>query len=319
MSTGNELITARKLTRLKFIEQALEQLWTYKCDLEFCLVNTKKLLSEILSTDIKTNHRILDSSGDTEFSNHITLKTLELAQEKNLALLSKYKKTKAERDIILGKVLITEQLAEESLRKEHEIINECEEQTNDIKYVLDKKDARINHLKIKIDSIESQLSKMKGESMILLTLSETNLDFFIQGEKVKKNLSKMSKNLQITELQTEELVKHYENLASVLSKYKIFLKNPMIRNKKNIFLGSAQALDMSVNYESENSDSSSSEACFPDVLQIEARIKPSLPKLDFTKVIKTSNSQENEKVEIYAQFKSKSDFLGNYVKKLMNS
>ena len=308
MSIANEPMTSRRLTRLKFLEQESEQLRSYKSDLEFCLINTKRLLSEIISAQVISSHRRIDSSGETEFSTHITLKTLETALEKNIVYLNKCKKTKIDRDIKLGKVLISEQLAEENIRKEHEMIKEIEEHTNDLKYVLDKKDSRINHLKLKIDSIESQLSKLRGDSIVVLNLSDENLNLYKQAEKVKASLSRVSKNLQITEMQTEELVGHYENLSSTLSQYKIFLKNPMIRNKKNTNFGSTQALDMTVNHIPNDSESSSSEVCFPDKLQIETKIKPRLPKLDFTKVVKPT-LQVPVQTESYMQLKTKSEYL----------
>jgi hypothetical protein len=182
MWAANEPITARRQTRLKFLEQESDQLRTYKSDLEFCLLNTKRLLSEMISAQIVVSHRRIDSS-DTEVVSHVPLKTVESALEKNLQLILSLKKTKRDRDLVLGKVLISEQLADETVRKEHEIIQESEDQANDIRYVLDKKDLRLNNLKSKVEAIESEISKLKNESLAILTLTEDNLALFKQSEK----------------------------------------------------------------------------------------------------------------------------------------
>ena len=308
MWTINEPMTARRITRLKFLEQESEQLRSYKSDLEFCLISTKRLLSEILSAKVIISHRRIDSSGDTEVSSHVPLKTLESSLEKNCDLMVQFKQLKKDRDLVLGKLLICEQMAEETIRKETEIIQESEDQTNDIKYVLYKKEARITNLKSKIEVIEDQISKLKNESVVMLTLTEENLNLFKQTEKIKTSLSKISKKLQITENQTEELVQHFNNLAEHLEQYKILVKNPTIRNKKPVNLNTTQALDLKLGYSLEDSDSSSSEVCFPDKLQIETKFKPKLPKLDFTKMLKQVKSEKIEK-NPYLQLKSKNQFL----------
>ena len=306
MWAANEPITARRQTRLKFLEQESEQLRTYKSDLEFCLLNTKRLLSEMISAQVIVSHRRIDSS-DTEVISHVPLKTVETALDKNLQLLAQLKKTKRERDLILGKVLISEQLADETIRKEHEIMQESEDQINDIKYVLDKKDLRLNNLKSKVESIEAEISKLKNESIAILPLTEDNLVLFKQSEKIKNSLSRVSKKLQITESQTEELRQHAAELHESLEQYKILSKNPMIKIKKNNNFASTQLLDMTMNLDVDYSDSSSSEVCFPDKLQIETKVKPNLPKLDFTRVVKAGDrtSQPNN----FVQVKSKMEYL----------
>lgn len=309
MWSVNEPMTARRQTRLKFLDQESEQLRTYKSDLEFCLLNTKRLLSEMLSAQVIISHRRTDSSVDTEIASHVPMKNLESALEKNLNLLKTLKKAKRERDLILGRVLISEQLAEEALRKEQELIQESDDQINDVKYVLDKKEARISNLKTKIEAMEAEIAKLKNESVVILPLSEDHLYMFKQAEKTKSSISKVSKKLQITEMQTEELTEHYKTLSAHLDQYRILLKNPMIRNKKAANLASTQALDMSVYINIENSESSSSEICFPDKLQIETKSKPNLPKLDFTKVVRNSVPEKNIQNELQSQIKSKSEYL----------
>lgn len=302
MQGFGELLTARRNARLKFLEQESEQLRSYKSDLEFCLINTKRLLSEILSAQV-VSYRRVDSSADTEFSSHAPLRSLETALEKNLALLTQFKNCKKERDMVLGKVLISEQLAEETIRKEHEVIKETEDHTSDINYVLEKKSTHIANLKLKIDSTEQQLARMKNESIVILPLSEENLNLYKQTDKVKSALSKISRMVQINELQTEELAEHYENLSAQLAQYKVFVKNPLIRNKKT-----NQALDMTLQIDLENS-SSSSEVFFPDKLQIQSTNKPKLPKLDFTKVLKPLSQLASNQTSGFLQLKTKTEYL----------
>ena len=308
----SEPLTSRRITRLRFLEQESEQLRIYKIDLDFCLLNTKRLLSEILSAQV-IPHRQIDSSADTEFVTHAPLRSLEISLEKNMALLAAFKKVKNQRDLMLGKVLISEQLAEETIRKEHEIIQESEDHCGDVRYVLDKKDTRISNLKMKIDVAEAQLSRLKNESIVVVGLSEDNLNLYKQTEKIKGSLSRASKMLQINELQTEELASHYLGLAIQLDQCRVFVRNPMVRNKKTINLGATQALDMTLDLNLDESSSSSSEVCFPDKLQIESKVKPSLPRLDFTKVVKLTNGNSNnknaEKPTQFMQMKSKVEYL----------
>ena len=306
MWNDSEPITARRQTRLKFLEQESGQLRTYKSDLEFCLLNTKRLLSEMVSAQVIFSHRRIDSS-DTEIVSHVPLKTVESALEKNIQLLASLKKTKKERDLILGKVLISEQLADETIRKEHEIIQESEDQASDIKYVIDKKDLRLTNLKSKVETIEAEISKVKNESLAILPLTEENLSLFKQSEKIKNSLSKVSKKLQITENHTEELKLHAEELQSCLEQYRILSKNPMVRNKKNANLASTQVLDLTMNLDLDSSDSNSSEVFFPDKLQIETKVKPNLPKLDFGKVLKGTDKVLQHKD--FSQVKSKTEYL----------
>ena len=306
MWAANEQITARRQTRLKFLEQESEQLRTYKSDIEFCLLNTKRLLSEMISAQVIVSHRRIDSS-DTEVISHVPLKTVETALAKNLQLLNQLKKTKRERDLILGKVLISEQLADETIRKEHEIMQESEDQANDIKYVLDKKDLRLSNLKSKVESIEAEISKLKNESIAVLPLTEDNLILFKQSEKIKNSLSRVSKKLQITESQNEELRQHAAELHESLEQFKILSKNPLIKSKKNNNFASTQILDFTMNLDVDYSDSSSSEVCFPDKLQIETKVKPNLPKLDFTRVVKAGS--RNVQPNNFLQVKSKMEYL----------
>lgn len=306
MWNDSEPITARRQTRLKFLEQESGQLRTYKSDLEFCLLNTKRLLSEMISAQVIFSHRRIDSS-DTEIVSHVPLKNVESALDKNIQLLATLKKTKKERDLILGKVLISEQLADETIRKEHEIIQESEDQASDIKYVIDKKDLRLSNLRSKVETIEAEISKVKNESLAILPLTEVNLALFKQSEKIKNSLSKVSKRLQITENHTEELKLHAEELQSCLEQYRILSKNPMVRNKKNVNLASTQVLDFTMNLDLDSSDSNSSEVFFPDKLQIETKVKPNLPKLDFGKVLKGTEKVLQHKD--FSQVKSKTEYL----------
>ena len=81
----------------------------------------------------------------------------------------------------------------------------------------------------------------------------------------------------------------------------------MIKSKKNNNFASTQILDFTMNLDVDYSDSSSSEVCFPDKLQIETKVKPNLPKLDFTRVVKAGS--RNVQPNNFLQVKSKMEYL----------
>jgi hypothetical protein len=96
-------------------------------------------------------------------------------------------------------------------------------------------------------------------------------------------------------------------LQEAIEQFKILSKNPMIRSKKGNNLASTQILDLTLNFDVDYSDSSSSEVCFPDKLQVETKVKPNLPKLDFTRVLK--GADKTSQPTHFAQVKSKTEYL----------
>ncbi|CAG9331390.1 unnamed protein product [Blepharisma stoltei] len=297
IKTFNEPVTARRLTRLRFLEQESDHLRTIKSDLEYCLINSKQVLNEVLSTNILSSRQHLDRSADTEVSSHVSLGQFEATVAKNIELYTLLGKYRQERNITLGKALISEQICEESVRKENEFMNEMDDQINDLKYLLDKKDNRIKTLNTQLKALEEKFSEIKNENAVILPLSESSLGYHRQIEKIKFNLSHVSKQMQKAEMQREELIENSKKLETMLEKYKLLIKNPLVRIRRSGNYNAEMSYDAGF-YNNSDSSNSSEEVTFPDKFQIESKHKPELPKLDFSKISKKALTEAQSPADL---------------------
>lgn len=228
-------MTSRKATRIRFLEQENDHLCNHKFDLERILSSTKDALNELFfkrPSSYSSSQQLEYSTEDTVSTNQITIKRVADIAADNLELFASVCKVNLARDKIDANVLINEQIAEESARKEEEALSELDEQINDLKYLLEKKLNRINILNSKIRDLEEQHIRIKRENTLLLKLSPENLALHKHLEDLKESLLNLSKELQFSDLQTQELKSHAKNLEIKKNKYILLSRNPILRSKK---------------------------------------------------------------------------------------
>uniref|UniRef100_A0A7S3MRW0 Uncharacterized protein n=1 Tax=Fabrea salina TaxID=342563 RepID=A0A7S3MRW0_9CILI len=281
----NDSLTSRQATRLNFLESESSHLRSYKNDLEYCLLSSKNFIQEVISAKMMSSRRNINKSEDTEPSNYIPLHIIDAALSHNKKLYEELYETKAQREIINAKALIAEQLCEENSRKENEISEELEESSSELKYLVDKKDTRIKNLEQKISMFQQQLDLLKNDRLIVLSLNKENLGLHKQLERIKMQLGKVSKQLQRSELQKDDLGDYLVELENQLSMYKVLSKTPRSRHRRG---GQNNSYNFDSNYSRVNAEASQSESeeelVLPEKAVVTSKHKPSLPKLDLTKI-----------------------------------
>lgn len=306
--TIGEPITSRKATRLNFIEQESEQLHMYIEELESLVQLNKQVITDLLSSKALSGSSTLDLSADTDVSSFVSGRQFEVLITQSKSLFDELRRNFRERELAQSRALIAEQIAEEAKRKEEEMKEELSEQLEELQVLIEKKDYRIKSLQEKNRALSEEIAELKKEEgLIVLPLTDENVKFHNRLEDLKGELASASKELQKNELQKEELLQLAKDLETEGKKYQALRHNPMYRPKhKPAAQGATHSygLDITIdniNYDrsmiAESVESAGSEAAerFPDKVHIESKLKPSLPKLDFTKLTKKFESKSEAK------------------------
>lgn len=306
--TIGEPITSRKATRLNFIEQESEQLHMYIEELESLVQLNKQVITDLLTSKALSGSSTLDLSADTDVSSYVSGRQFEVLISQSKSLFEELRKTFRERELAQSRALIAEQIAEEAKRKEEEMKSELGEQLEELQVLIEKKDNRIKSLQDKNRNLSEEIAELKKEEgLVVLPLNEENLKFHTRLEELKGELASASKELQKNELQKEELTQLAKDLETEGKKYQALRHNPMYRPKhkpQNMGAAHSYGLDITIdniNYDRsmavDSVESAGSEAAeqFPDKVHIESKLKPSLPKLDFTKLAKKFESKSEAK------------------------
>ena len=306
--TIGEPITSRKATRLNFIEQESEQLHMYIEELESLVQLNKQVITDLLTSKAVSSSSTLDLSADTDVSSYVSGRQFEVLISQSKSLFEELRKTFRERELAQGRALIAEQIAEEAKRKEEEMKSELNEQLEELQVLIEKKENRIKSLQDKNRALSEEIADLKKEEgLVVLPLNDENLKFHNRLEDLKAELAAASKDLQKNELQKEELTQLAKDLETEGKKYQALRHNPMYRPKhKPQKLGAAHSYGLDITIDNINYDrsmavdsveSAGSEAAerFPDKVHIESKSKPSLPKLDFTKLTKKYESKSEAK------------------------
>lgn len=306
--TIGEPITSRKATRLNFIEQESEQLHMYIEELESLVQLNKHVITDLLSSKALSGSSTLDQSADTDVSSFVSGRQFELLISQSKSLFDELRKTFREREIAQSRALIAEQIAEEAKRKEEEMKAELSEQLEELQVLIEKKDYRIKSLQDKNRTLNEEIAELrKDEGLIVLPLTDENVKFHNRLEELKAELAAASKELQKNELQKEDLAQLAKDLDTEGKKYQALKHNPMYRPKhKPAAQGAAHSYGVDITIDNiiydrsmavDSVESAGSEAAerFPDKVHIESKLKPSLPKLDFTKLAKKMESKSEAK------------------------
>jgi hypothetical protein len=306
--TIGEPITSRKATRLNFIEQESEQLHMYIEELESLVQLNKHVITDLLSSKALSGSSTLDLSADTDVSSFVSGRQFEVLISQSKSLFDELRKTFREREVAQSRALIAEQIAEEAKRKEEEMKAELSEQLEELQVLIEKKDYRIKSLQDKNRSLSEEIAELrKEEGLIVLPLTDENVKFHNRLEELKGELASASKELQKNELQKEELTQLAKDLETEGKKYQALRHNPMYRPKhKPAAQGAAHSYGVDITIDNiiydrsmavDSVESAGSEAAerFPDKVHIESKLKPSLPKLDFTKLAKKAESKSEAK------------------------
>ena len=306
--TIGEPITARKATRLNFIEQESEQLHMYIEELESLVQINKQVIQDLLTSKALSGSSTLDLSADTDVNSYVSGRQFELLITESKSLFEELRKTFRERELAQSRALIAEQIAEEAKRKEEEMKAELGEQLEELHVLIEKKDNRIRVLQEKNRTLSEEIAELKKEEgLVVLPLNDENLKFHNRLEELKTELASASKELQKNELQKEELSQLAKDLETEGKKYQALKHNPFYRPKhRPQAMGAAHSygLDITVDniqydrsFAADSGESANSEAAerFPDKVHIESKLKPSLPKLDFTKLARKFESKSETK------------------------
>jgi len=276
-----EPLTARKNARLNFLQKQTLNLRTYKSDLEYCVLNSKQTLQQLFSSKLVSSTRNLDLSAETDHSSHVPLRVFEAALAKNKELYNELKNIWEQNEHQEAQCLITEQLTNENLNKEEEQLEELQEAVDDLKYLLEKKQERIKLLNRKNWDLKERMALLKEKRIIILPLSEDYLSKHNTLQTIKSNLASLSKKLQITEMQKDQLVEYCEFLASKLKPYKTFFRN-------------SKSLKTNFSYQLEFPNDSYSLEELSENFQSSPAKSPSLPKLDFSKITSEEQDSSNQ-------------------------
>lgn len=293
---------------MNFIEQESEQLHMYIEELESLVQLNKQVITELLTSKALSGSSTLDLSADTDVNSYVSGRQFEVLITQSKSLFEDLRKTFRERELAQSRALIAEQIAEEAKRKEEEMKAELGEQLEELQVLIEKKENRIKSLQEKNRALSEEIAELKKEEgLIVLPLNDENLKFHNRLEELKGELAAASKELQKNELQKEELAQLAKDLEIEGKKYQALRHNPMYRPKhkpQNMGAAHSYGLDITIdniNYDRsmavDSVESAGSDAAerFPDKVHIESKMKPSLPKLDFTKLAKKFESKSEAK------------------------
>lgn len=300
--TVGEPQTSRKAARLRFLEKEVEQLKSYRNELEKSLRLNKQVLGDLIGSKAVSASNTLDLSEDTEVSSVIPFRTFETLLAESCRLQQQLKEIMRERDITQSRALITEQIAEEARRKEREAVGELEEQLNELKVLLEKKEQRARILEKRTKEMSQELQDLKEGQSIMLPLTDDNLSIHKQLENLKRGISLATRDLHKSELCRQDMEKNIRSLACQSELFESLLKLNLFRPRHRVKpMKRENGLDITFDYvldkafQSEDSESDSQELILPDKVHIKSGSKPKLPRLDFSKLqVRPVSSQLNK-------------------------
>mmetsp|Transcript_11062 Transcript_11062/g.21655 ORF Transcript_11062/g.21655 Transcript_11062/m.21655 type:complete len:461 (+) Transcript_11062:60-1442(+) len=289
--TVGEPYTSRRAARLRFLEKEVEQLKSYREELEKSLRLNKQVLADLIGSKAVSASNTLDLSEDTEVSSVIPFRTFEQLLTDSCRLQQQLKEIMRERDITQSRALITEQIAEEARRKEREAVGELEEQLNELKVLLEKKEQRARILDKRIKEMSQELQDLKEGQSIMLPLNEDNLAIHKQLENLKRGIALATRDLHKSELCRQDYEKNIRSLACQSELFESLLKLNLFRPRNRVKpMKRENGLDVTFDcylgngLHSDDSESDSEEQILPDKFAIKSTTKPKLPKLDFSKL-----------------------------------
>jgi hypothetical protein len=293
---SGEHLTARRVTRLKFIEKESDHLKEYLNELKSAISLNKQILSELMLNPP------CDSCDETQKTRMISSKLVEAQILENRSLEEKLKQTLIDREEAEGKALINEQIAAEAQRKEQELIIDYEEKFHEIRYQIERKDRVISELegKIKLLEEDAELYRASKFSVILLP-DDTILEYHNKTENYRFLMQTVARELHTARTHRDQLLEYSKYLQDELSKSQLLLANPLNRkaggdkmfNSKrelshdDIIVGGSMSMSLSLEASVSESEESSFEPPLPEkfkALSSPGSGKKPVPLLDLTKV-----------------------------------
>lgn len=292
---SGEHLTARRVTRLKFIEKESDHLKEYLNELKSAISLNKQILSELMLNPP------CDSCDETQKTRMISSKLVEAQILENRSLEEKLKQTLIDREEAEGKALINEQIAAEAQRKEQELIMDYEEKFQETRYQIERKDRVISELESKIKLLEedAELYRASKFSVILLP-DDTILEYHNKTENYRFLMQTVARELHTARTHRDQLLEYSKYLQDELSKSQLLLANPLNRkagdklfNSKrelshdDIIVGGSMSMSLSLEASVSESEESSFEPPLPEkfkALSPTGSAKKPVPLLDLTKV-----------------------------------
>lgn len=230
-----EFQNSRQSTKIIFLQQELQQAQDYARDLEQIVKINKEALRIATSQQPKQAPKpkspmgnetasTFDASSSRDPSKTLQL-LVEQLQEENSKLLEIIEKAKRERNIAQSKALISEQICEESQRRESETVHELEEKITDLRKLLQDKEYAIQELE-KIKAIPEQEGVVIKYREVL-NPSEQNMRFHNEIDSLNGMLAKVSKELNKLQLDKQELMTINFSLTNELAKIKATFASPL--------------------------------------------------------------------------------------------
>jgi hypothetical protein len=273
------------------LEKEVDQLRAYRQELESSLRLNKQVLADLICSKAISASNTLDLSEDTEIGSVIPFRTFEQLLAESCRLQQQLKEIMRERDITQSRALITEQIAEEAKRKEREAVGELEEQLNELKTLLERKEQRARILERRVKEMGQELQDLKEGQSIMLPLNEDSLALHKQLENLKRGIALAIRDFHKSELCREDMERNVRSMACQSEMFEALLRLSLFRPRHRVKpMKRENGLDITFDFclenalHSDDSDSDSHEDVLPDKYEIRSVSKPKLPKLDFSKL-----------------------------------
>lgn len=219
---SGEHLTARKATKLKFVQLESEQLKTYMEDLESSLSLYKQMLQEILS--VRSNEISLSDESDT--LSFMSPRLFDnLISEKRM-LEDRLRRNINDKNEAANKALFHEQLVKQSHAKEEELLKEYEKKISGLLAESEYKERIIKDLQSRNAILEKDLELYNKSKDKQLSIQDQKDLLKKKGETMVGILLKLEKKYNIVYKDIEHLLSQCNTLVFEYRRGNSMLREP---------------------------------------------------------------------------------------------
>lgn len=219
---SGEHLTARKATKLKFVQLESEQLRSYMEDLESSLSLYKQMLQEIISN--RPNDRSLSDESDTlSFMSPRLFETL-IAEKRMLE--ERLRRNIIDRNDAANKALYHEQLVQQSYSKEEILVKDYEKKISGLLAESEYKERIIKDLQCRNSLLEKDVELYNKSKDKQLSLQDQKDLLKKKGETMVRILLKLERKYNIVYRDIQHLISQCNSLVTEYRRGNSLLREP---------------------------------------------------------------------------------------------
>ena len=229
---SGEHLTARKATKLKFVQLESEQLRTYMEDLESSLNLYKQMLQDILS--VRPKERSLSDESDTLSLMSPRLFESLIAEKRMLE--ERLRRNTIDRNDAANKALFHEQLVQQSKSKEECMVKEFEEKISTLLVESEYKERIIKDLQLRNGLLEKDVELYNKSKEKQLSVQDQKELLKKKGETMVRILMKLEKKYDVVYRDIQHLLSQCNELVAEYRRGNSMLREPQPDINAEVFV-----------------------------------------------------------------------------------